>query len=244
MSLVTRVRRVMGTAIEIALPGERADLVEPAFSRLEWIERTFSVYRPDSQISRIATGDLAVVDAHPLVQGVLDDCAKLERATDGWFQPHAPERDRPLDPSAYVKGWAIDMVIDDLVAVGVGSAWISAGGDVAVIGTRPDGTPWRAGIRGPDEGTLAAVVGIVAGGVATSGASERGNHIWGGSDNRLHSVSVVGPSLGTADALATAIYAAGEDLSWFSGFEPYGCLLVHHDGSLQASVGMERRLIA
>lgn len=245
MSYINRVRRIMGTSAAISVPAGWEDVIEPAFSRLEWVDRTFSVYRPDSQISRIGAGDLPLADAHPLVQRVLDECERLEEATNGWFLPRAPERRRPLDPSAYVKGWAVDLVIDDLIAAGVGSGFVSAGGDVAVIGERPDGSPWRAGIRSPDASELAAIVGIVDGAIASSGAYERGDHIWGRNRSDYFGVSVVGPSLGTADALATALYAdGGADLSWFADFGLYGTVVVHDDARIRLSPGMERRLVA
>jgi thiamine biosynthesis lipoprotein len=245
MTLMQRVRRVMGTVVAVTVPADREDVVEPAFDRLEWVDRTFSVYRPDSQISRIGHRDLAAADAHPLVQRVLDECEQLEQATNGWFRPRAPERGRPLDPSAFVKGWAVDLVIDDFIGAGVVSGFVSAGGDVAAIGARPDGSPWRAGVHSPDESQMAAVVGIVDSAIATSGGYERGDHIWGQDGSSLFGVSVVGPSLGTADALATALYAdGGTDLSWFEEFELYGCVIVYEDASVRLSPGMKHRLVA
>lgn len=245
MRMLSTVRRVMGTAVEISLPADREGVVESAFARLEWVDATFSLYRPDSEISRIGRGELAPDGAHPLVQQVLDRCEELEWATRGWFRPRAPERGLSLDPSAFVKGWAVDLVVDDLRSAGVTRGFVSAGCDVAVIGTRPDDSPWRSGVHGPLESQLAAVVGLVDSAIASSGSYERGNHIWGSSRSGYHGVSVVGPSLGTADALATAVFAdGGTDLSWFADFELYGCVIVLADGAVRLSPGMERRLAA
>ncbi len=241
----TAVRRVMGTAVTISLPSDHSGLLEAAFDRLRWVDHTFSVHSDDSEISRLGSGALSIDDAHPLVQRVLDTCDELEATTAGWFRPRAPELGRPLDPSAYVKGWAVDLVIDDLIAAGVRSASVVAGGDAAVIGTRPDGTPWRAGIKRPDTDRLAAVVGLVDAAVATSGAYERGNHIWGPTDYRYLAVSVVGPSLGTADAVATALFAdGGTDLSWLGNFGLYEHLAIHPDLNMHLTPGMQRRLLA
>lgn len=245
MTMVHRVRRVMGTAVSMTVPSDRLDVVAPAFDRLEWVDRTFSVYRSDSEISRIGTGTLPTSDAHPLVQRVLTVCDEMEEATHGWFRPRAPERGRPLDPSGYVKGWAVDLVIDDLITAGIESACVFAGGDAAVIGVRPDGSPWRAGIRSPDNETLAAVVGLADSTIATSGAYERGSHIWGTDSYGYFGVSVAGPSLGTADAVATALFAdGGTDLTWLPEFDLYGFLMVHEDSSMQMSPEMERRLVS
>jgi thiamine biosynthesis lipoprotein len=245
VSLFRGVHRVMGTVVTITVPADRADVVEPAFARLEWVDRTFSVYRTDSQISRIGAGMLSKSDADPLVQRVLDVCDELEEATAGWFQPRAPERGRPLDPSAYVKGWAVDLVIDDLIAAGITSGSVVAGGDAAVIGTRPDGSPWRAGIRRPDDERLAAVVGLVDAAIATSGTYESGDHIWGRGSAGYLGVSVAGPSLGTADAVATALFAdGGTDLSWLGNFGLYEHLVICEDSMMRLTPGMERRLLA
>jgi thiamine biosynthesis lipoprotein len=72
---------------------------------------------------------------------------------------------------------------------------------------------------------------------------ERGDHIWhrGGTDHL--GVSVVGPSLGTANALATAVFAdGGSDMSWLDGFDLYGYLLIKADSIMEVRPGMERRL--
>lgn len=243
--MVRSVRKVMGTAVAIAVSADRSHVIEPAFDRLDWVERTFSVFRPDSEISRIATGTLSRNDAHPLVQRVLDECDQLEEATAGWFSPRAPERGRPLDPSAYVKGWAVDLVIDDLVAAGVAAASVVAGGDAAVIGVRPDGSPWRAGIQRPDGEGLVAVIGLIGAAIATSGAYERGDHVWGRGGADYLGVSVAGPSLGTADAVATALFAdGGSDLSWLGNFVLYEHLAICTDSTMRLTPGMERRLLA
>jgi thiamine biosynthesis lipoprotein len=235
----------MGTVVTITVPADRAGVVEPAFARLEWVDRTFSVYRTDSQISRIGAGMLSRSDADPLVQRVLDVCDELEEATAGWFRPRAPERGRPLDPSAYVKGWAVDLVVDDLIAAGVATACVFAGGDAAVIGARQDGSPWRAGIRRPDDDRLAAVVGLVDAAIATSGTYERGDHIWGRGRADYLGVSVVGPSLGVADAVATALFAdGGTDVSWLGNFGLYEHLVICDDSMMRLTPGMERRLLA
>ena len=236
---------LMGTAVTITVPADRADVVEPTFARLGWVDRTFSVYRPDSQISRIGAGTLSRSEADPLVQRVLDVCDELEDSTAGWFRLRAPELGRPLDPSGYVKGWAVDLVIDDLIAAGVRTASVFAGGDAAVIGNRPDGSPWRAGIRRPDSDRFAAVIGLVDAAIATSGTYERGEHIWGRGDPGYLGVSVVGPSLGTADAVATALFAdGGSDLSWLDNFGLYEHLVISDDSTMRLTPGMERRLLA
>ena len=62
--------------------------------------------------------------------------------------------------------------------------------------------------------------------VATSGEYERGGHIWGGAyQPRGGSVTVVGPRIEIADALATALWACADPAPrWLQGFPEYGVL--------------------
>ena len=170
------------------------------FAWLRWVDATFSTYRADSEISRLGRGELD--DPHPLVREVLARCEALRRETDGYFDVRAAGR---LDPSGYVKGWAVERA----AAFGRGRFLIDAGGDVVLRGA------WRVGIRHPYErDRLAAAITVCDCAVATSGAYERGPHVvdphTGRPASGLASVTVVGRDLGTADAYATAAFAAGD----------------------------------
>ncbi len=61
----------------------------------------FSTIREDSQISRLARGELTV-EGYPEVAEVLDLCAEAERVSDGWFSSNYRAW---LDPTGIVKGW-------------------------------------------------------------------------------------------------------------------------------------------
>ncbi len=54
-----------------------------------------------------------------------------------------------LDLGGIAKGYAVDKAIAILKSHGVASALVNAGGDVRVIGRRPDGNPWRIGVQHP-----------------------------------------------------------------------------------------------
>jgi thiamine biosynthesis lipoprotein len=98
------------------------------------------------------------------------------------------------------------------------------------------------GIRRPDDAhRIAATVIVSDRAVATSATYERGEHIWTEAPgDSLRSVSVVGPSLATADALATAVFAAGRlYLDWLLGFPEYGILAVDRDLRLHRSPWIE-----
>lgn len=81
--------------------------------------------------------------------------------------------------------------------------------------------------------------------MATSGMYERGRHIWRRQEaaaGPAGSVTVVGPGLGTADARATALFAAGDiGWDWLARFPAYGLVLIDHDGpSVTAPVPSRR----
>src|SRR5690606_17140878 len=54
-----------------------------------------------------------------------------------------------IDLGAIAKGYGADRAVQLLKEHGVVRALVDLGGDVYALGTRPDGTPWRLGIRHP-----------------------------------------------------------------------------------------------
>lgn len=92
----------------------------------------------------------------------------------------------------------------------------------------------------------AAVLAVEDGAVATSGTYERGAHLWGERHpDALLSVSVVGPDLATADALATALWAAGEGWPrWLAAFAGYEVLVIGADREVRWAAGLDDRLMA
>src|SRR3954465_13879310 len=98
----------MGMPVTIDVrSGAAADVIDAAFTGRRMIDELFSPYRPDSLVSRINDGRLAIVDAGPLVNEVLPPPDRHEARTRGYF---SPRRGGVLDPSGLVKGWAIARV--------------------------------------------------------------------------------------------------------------------------------------
>jgi thiamine biosynthesis lipoprotein len=236
-----QVQIVMGMPVSIvvrdALPGRSLD---EAFEWLRFVDATFSTYRADSEISRLGRGALRAASAHPYVREVLARCDGLRAATAGFFDIRATGR---LDPSGFVKGWAIDRAAELLEDAGARRFYINAGGDVLVRG----GESWRVGIQHPrDRRRLAGVVALGDGAVATSGAYERGAHIVdprsGKPPSGLLSVTVVGPELGTADAYATAAFAMGADgPGWTASLDGYDAMTITADGRVLTTQGFLAR---
>jgi thiamine biosynthesis lipoprotein len=65
-----------------------------------------------------------------------------------------------VDLSSIAPGYAVDLVIERLQALGFANAMVEIGGEVRAVGARPDGRPWRIGVERVDatDGTLARVV--------------------------------------------------------------------------------------
>jgi len=130
---------------------------------------------------------------------------------------------------------------------GLEGVMVNAGGDIACSGQVAPDRPWRVGIRSPeDAGTIIATVdGAPA--VATSGAYERGAHIYRpapvrsaptADDAMVTSASVVGPDLWMADALATGLAAGGVDaLAAIAALPGYHALIVLAGGRTHTTDG-------
>ena len=74
----------MGMPIVLDLRDERDDNEELAavvFDWLETVDQRFSTYRPESEISRLNRGEIAVADCHRDVRAVLARCDELREQT-------------------------------------------------------------------------------------------------------------------------------------------------------------------
>ena len=229
---IKRVEQIMGTVIgfDIRDPDVSATAVENAFDYLREIDRRFSPYKPDSEVSRLIRGELHANDStslSPDLREVLALCEEAGRVSEGYFDIQAHRPDGAPDPTGLVKGWSLENAARVLEAGGARNYCINGGGDVVVRGHPEPGAAWRVGIRHPlDAQKLATVLAVGDGAVATSGAYERGEHIvdpfTGRAATGLLSVTVVGPNLTFADAYATAAFAMGPTgLAWVAGLDGY-----------------------
>jgi thiamine biosynthesis lipoprotein len=234
------VEHCMGTvfSIDVRAPGVDPNAVQDVVRLLHWVDRTFSTYRPDSQISRLRRGTIKLAECAPEVAEVLARCAELAEETDGYFDCRFAGA---LDPSGYAKGWAIERAADVLAAAGSANHCVNGGGDVQCVGSAAPGRPWRVGITDPLR--AGRLVGSVAGhrlAVATSGTAERGLHIVDPHaplrPSAYASITVVGTALGDIDAYATAAIAMGEGAPDWLRSRGLTALLVAADGN-RTSIG-------
>jgi thiamine biosynthesis lipoprotein len=217
-------------------PGFEPRALDAAFAELRAVDARFSTYRADSEISRIGRGELA---PGALAREVLDACEALRDRTGGFFDARASGA---LDPSGYVKGWALERAA---ALIDADRLCLDGGGDLVLRGG-----PWRVGIRHPlRPDRLCSVLEVTNGAVATSAAYERGEHILDPRTGRpprgVLSVTVTGPDLATADAYATAAFAMGGDgPAWTAGLGAYEAMTVLEGGRVLSTRRFAGRPVA
>jgi FAD:protein FMN transferase len=256
---------VMGTVVSFDVPAAAVvgGSLEAAVRWLHWVDRIFSPYRPDSDVSLLAAAEVTVDGCAPEVAEVISACTAVRLCSGGYFTA-APGG--VFDPSGYVKGWAVERAAAILSAAGSANHLVNGGGDVQCVGGRPRSAlgaagvssgsssgsssglsgeePWRVGIADPfHRGGLALVVEAAGSAVATSGTAERGAHIidphLGRPATGLASLTVVGPSLALADAYATAALAMGPARArdWTESLPGYEAYAITENGDTWQTTG-------
>jgi thiamine biosynthesis lipoprotein len=238
-TLQARTFSCMGTVISLTLPTASGEdelvaataVVEHLFAGLD---ETFSLYRPESEASRLARAEIRLPDASEDMRRLYADAVGWRLVTEGAFSPERP--DGVLDLSGIVKGYAIQEAGTSLLALGLNDWCLNAGGDVLVSGSpvpasaasagvvpasaesasaAPGGAePWRAGIVDPeDRRTL--IAGYPLGGhagaklaLATSGSAERGDHIWAAGAGSLVRTGAASPVFRQVSVAAADIVTA------------------------------------
>ncbi|MEP6651626.1 MAG: FAD:protein FMN transferase [Lapillicoccus sp.] len=243
------VEQVMGLPMSLHVrgpgaPGPRVQAAaERAFARLRADDVEFSTYRPDSAVSRIQRGELAIADASPRLREVAALCEQAADRTDGMFSAWLPgESGASFDPTGLVKGWAVEdtfrRLVDELAALGPHDVLLSAGGDVVVTCERTDTPDWTVAVADPsDPRKVLRSIPLRVGAVATSEITTRGLHVVdprsGTPVDALLSATVVGPSLLWADVFATALLVSGGPAPWFDALRvDHAALVVHRDGTV------------
>jgi thiamine biosynthesis lipoprotein len=251
---VRHAEEVMGTVFSFDVRGGKPVAVQTALreavAELHRVNEVFSTYRDDSQVSRLARGELTVAECDPEVAEVLELGAEAERLSDGWFSLRYGGR---LDPTGIVKGWAVERAARRMALAGATGVSVNGGGDVQLLGVPGPERPWRVGVSDPlRPGGLAAVVsaaGAAELAVATSGTAERGAHIIDPRTGHsavtdLLAVTVVAPTVTWADCWATAAFAMGsrEGLAWLESLPDAEALLITAGDEVRCTGGLAARL--
>ncbi|MDO4156737.1 MAG: FAD:protein FMN transferase, partial [Oscillospiraceae bacterium] len=163
--------------------------------------------------------------------------------------------DMQIDLGAVGKGYTGDLITEELKENGTTSALLDLGGNIQMIGTKPDGTEWKLGLRSPfDEGSFATLE-VSDCTVITSGGYERyfvgddGETYWHILDpatgkpahSGLASVTIVGKEGRLCDALSTSLFVMGLDKATelWKQRNDFEMVLVTENGKIYLTEGIE-----
>jgi thiamine biosynthesis lipoprotein len=225
---------------EVVLAGGDPASASVVFER--W-EAAFSLFRAESELSRLNGAPAPVVAVSPFFASVLQVALEVAADTGGLVVPAFGEvrllgtllARRPglrLDLNGVVKALAVDEA-----AVGLdGFGFVSVGGDLAVRGPVDVGLPGGGAVR------------VVEGGLATSGVATRGRHLVDPrtrmpSESRWEQVTVCGATCVAADAAAKAAFLLGDrGPGWLDARGMPG-RFVHLDGTILCNAAWEGSLV-
>jgi len=169
-----------------------------------------------------------------------------------------PKPGMKLDLGGIAKGYAADRAIDTLKAQGITSALVNAGGDVRVIGVKPDGQPWRIGVQHPrnTDGISAKLSLTNWDTMETSGDYQRYfisngtrySHILdpktGYQPRQIASVTIVNNNSGDGDILSTAVFVLGVErgLELLKQFPDTEAIILTNDGKTVTTPGLTGKI--
>ena len=165
--------------------------------------------------------------------------------------------DQQIDFGGIAKGYTGQKLAELFQEYGVSSALVSLGGNIQAIGTKPDGSSWKVGIRDPKGGQqdYIGVLFVENQAVVTSGGYERYFEEDGKTyihiinprtgypaDGDLLSVTIVSRDGTLADGMSTALYIMGYEKAcqfWRQHREEFNVILVTDDGKIHISENLK-----
>lgn len=162
-----------------------------------------------------------------------------------------------IDFGGIAKGYTGQKLAELFQEYGVSSALVSLGGNIQAIGTKPDGSSWKVGIRDPKGGQqdYIGVLSVKNQAVVTSGGYERYFEENGETyihiinprtgypaDGDLLSVTIVSKDGTLADGMSTALYIMGYEKAcqfWRQHREEFNVILVTDDGKIHISENLK-----
>jgi thiamine biosynthesis lipoprotein len=220
-----RARPLLGTLVEVGVPGDVADAdawAAAAFAAIADVQSCLSRFDPASELARfnaLPPGASIVVGRHAIEvlgaarhlrdasEGLFD--VSLGSGPDGWHcdghRLHKRDAAVQLDLGGIAKGHAVDEAVASLQACGCTSGWVNAGGDLRVFGEV--GLPLR--LRDEANGGTRPLATLHDGALATSHfAATSRSQAHAAHTVRCH-VSVAAPRCLWADALTKLVAVSG-----------------------------------
>jgi len=159
-----------------------------------------------------------------------------------------------IDVGALGKGYATEKAAQKLEQQGISGYVLNIGGNIRIVGTKPDGTGWTTGVRDPREpdGAYSAMLELADTSCVTSGNYERYYTVDGKRYHHLidkdtlwpaehvSSLTVITKDSGLADALSTALFCMPyeEGLALAERMEGVEVLWIFADGTVQYTPGL------
>ncbi|HEU5244199.1 MAG TPA: FAD:protein FMN transferase [Gaiellaceae bacterium] len=204
------VERFRAMGCDVVLAGGDPATVAAVLER--W-EAAFSLFRPESELSRVNRSPARVVGVSSLFAHALQVALDMAAETGGIVDPtlggrwpevvvSGPMVSRPPGLELDLNGVVKALAVDDAAATLDGPGFVSVGGDLAVRGSVDVALPAGGAIR------------VVSGGLATSGTASRGAHLVDtatgvASDSCWEQVTASGATCLDADVAAKAGFLLG-----------------------------------
>lgn len=161
-----------------------------------------------------------------------------------------------LDLGGIAKGYIADCAAEYLSGCSLSGAVINLGGNVVVLGSKPDGSAWGVGLRDPNgnAGDVMGAVSLNGGTVVTSGSYERRfkqdgiiyHHILNPKtgypyNSDLIAATVCGNTSADADALSTVCFLLGRDkaLKLIESIPDTEAVLIGTDNTVSVTSGLK-----
>lgn len=164
-----------------------------------------------------------------------------------------------IDVGAVGKGYATEIAAQYLAEQNCSGYVLNIGGNIRIIGTKPDGSDWITGIRDPldSDGGIATKLHLADTACVTSGIYERFYTVDGVRYHHIidpdtlypaqnfSSITVITPDSGLADALSTALFCMSyeEGLALVQTMPEVEVLWILPDGKLQMTQGISERIV-
>lgn len=221
---------------------------EKVFKYLRRVDERFSLYKKDSEISKINRGKIKESDFSPEMREVFDLSEKTRLETNNYF--NIKDKNNLYDTNGMVKGWAIYNASKILREIGYKNFLIDIGSDIEIAGLNDEGEKWSVGIKNPfkPDQEIIKVLYLTDCGIATSGKYATGDHIYNPNDyndrlDDLVSVTVIAKNVYEADRFATAVFAMGNDgINFLEKTQDIEGYVINKEGIATMSTNFEKYL--
>lgn len=156
------------------------------------------------------------------------------------------------------KGYIVDKVIELIKSYGVKNALVNAGGDIATLGSKPDGELWSVSLENPDNTSEKIVEFAFANkAIATSGnyyryfdPTKEAHHIIDprtgySADSGCISSTIIADNATIADILATAVFVLGpqDGLKVVEGLDNVEAFIIDEEKNFHKSSGIDKYIV-